>query len=137
MAEEKTIVKEKKTEPKAKNALLAVVLVRGLIGIRFDVRDTLMMLRLRRKHTCVILDDSVTHRGMLKKVKDFVAYGPVEQSTVDELKKARKQLNEKPLVFSMAPPRGGFERKGIKKSHAQGGVLAYRKEMDTLLKKMM
>ncbi|MBR9702535.1 hypothetical protein GOV10_00730 [Candidatus Woesearchaeota archaeon] len=107
------------------------------MGTRAGTRDTLMMLRLRKKHACVILQDNASNRGMLKKTKDFITYGPVEQSTVDELKKNRKQVNEKPLVFSMAPPRGGYERKGIKKTHAQGGVLGFRKEMNTILKKMM
>ena len=118
-------------------AKLAAVLVRGLIGSRKGVRDTLSMLRLRKKHTCVILDDSPNVQGMLHKSKDFIAFGPVSDETIAAVQKARKPVHDGKLtVFNLAPPIGGFERKGIKKTYVQGGALGPRKEMDTLLKKM-
>ncbi|MEM2954600.1 MAG: 50S ribosomal protein L30 [Candidatus Nanoarchaeia archaeon] len=40
--------------------------------------------------------------------------------------------------FRLCPPRGGFERKGIKASFAQGGALGYRgKNINDLLKRMV
>lgn len=119
-------------------AKLAAVLVRGLIGSRAGVRDTLSMLRLRKKHTCVLLEDNAHTRGMLQKTKDFITFGPVSDETIAALRKARKPVHDdKLVVFNLAPPVGGFERKGIKKSFVQGGVLGPRKELDSLLKKMM
>lgn len=48
-----------------------------------------------------------------------------------------KKLNLKP-VFRLKPPTKGFERKGIKKTFMQGGVLGYRaQEINSLLKKML
>lgn len=117
---------------------LAAVLIRGLIGTRSDVRDTLTMLRLRKKHTCVILDDTAHNKGMLQKAKDFTTYGSISEETIAALQKARKPVHEGALtVFNLAPPIGGFERKGIKKTFVQGGALGARKEIDTLIKKMM
>ena len=138
MAEETTT---KPAAPKAakSDGLVAAVLVRGLIGTRQPVRDTLSMLRLRKKHACVIMKDSVHLQGMLKKTKDFITFGPITDATVAELKKARKPAHDEKgtLVFNLAPPVGGFERKGIKKTFVQGGALGKRKEMDKLVKKMM
>lgn len=128
---------QKKAPNKTGSGLYAVVLVRGLMGIRSDIRDALFMLRLRKKHTCVIITGSTINIGMLKKVKDYVAYGPVSQETVDALAKARKSFVKDRQVFALAPPRGGFERGGIKKPFTTGGVLGARKEMDTLIKKMI
>ena len=139
MAEAQTQEKTAVKKTVQSTGLLAAVLIRGLIGTRAPVRDTLMMLNLRKKHTCVIVKDTVHARGMLTKAKDFVAFGPVTKETVDALSKARKPIAKKKdtSVFALAPPKGGFERKGIKKSFTQGGALGARKEMDTLLKKMM
>ena len=51
---------------------------------------------------------------------------------------ALKDLPGLKLFFKLSPPRGGFERGGIKKQFALGGVVGYRKEqINDLLKKMM
>ena len=134
-AEKPKVVKQKAT-PIA-GGKLAVILVRGLMGTRGDTRDTLFMLRLRKKHACVILDDNTINRGMLAKAKNYVAFGPIKQESIDALAKARKPVDTKKPVYHLAPPKGGFERGGIKKTFVQGGVLGFRKEMDTLIKKMM
>ena len=42
------------------------------------------------------------------------------------------------LFFKLSPPKGGFERGGVKKQFASGGVLGYRKDkINELLKKMI
>ena len=119
-------------------AKIAAILVRGLIGTRPDTRKALDTLRLRKKHACVILEDNPVNMGALHVAKDFITYGPVSEKTIEELRKARTPVHDDVLVvFSLAPPKGGFERKGIKTSFKQGGVLSSRPEMDTLIKKMM
>lgn len=115
---------------------IAAILIRGLVKVNTDIKDTLFMLRLRKKHTCVILKATPSILGMLQKAKDYITYGPVSKETVDALK-ARKSLVEGQLVFAMAPPKGGFERGGIKKTFMQGGVLGKRDSMNELIKKMM
>lgn len=41
-------------------------------------------------------------------------------------------------VFKLRPPKGGYERGGIKKSIVKGGALGYRKDgMDKILSKMI
>jgi ribosomal protein L30/L7E len=120
---------------------LAVVLIRGLIGSRHDVRKTLLDLRLRRKMICVLMPDSPANRGRLRLCKDFIAYGPVSEETISELKAKRREIKEDGKgvnVFPMNPPRGGFGHKGTKVGYQDGGCLGYRAEgMNTLLARMM
>lgn len=114
---------------------IAVVLIRGLVGVRVDIKDTLFSLNLRKKHACAIVEDTPVTRGMLKKAQDFVTFGEVSEELIKELDTKRK-VNDKGVYF-LAPPVGGFERKGIKKSFTVGGALGERKNMDDLIKKMM
>jgi len=123
--------------------LIAVVLVRGLQHITSEIKDTLFMLRLRKKLTCVVLDDTPTNRGMIKKVKDYITWGAIDQDTLKLLVEKRGKVNPEDKTktkpyFNLHPPRGGFERKGTKKPFAMGGALGDRKEkINDLLKKMI
>ncbi|MBN1646357.1 uL30 family ribosomal protein [Candidatus Woesearchaeota archaeon] len=122
--------------------MLAVVLVRGLMGVRQDAKDTLFMLHLRRKHNCVIVQDNPTNRGMLNKVKNYVAYGIIDAETLGLLREKRpissKAKSRSRYAHTLHPPRGGFEREGIKKSYTKGGVLGDRKDkINALIRKML
>lgn len=71
---------------------LAVVKVRGDVGARQDVRDTLRMLGLTRVNHCVLIDDSPTYKGMLQKTKDLITWGEVSKETIDTLLRKRGRL---------------------------------------------
>jgi len=70
----------------------AVVRVRGQVGLRNDVRDTLRMLHLTRTNHCVLVPETDAYRGMLQKVKDFVTWGEVTPETVQRLLAARGRV---------------------------------------------
>lgn len=118
---------------------LAIIRIRGEMHIAKPIKDTLDMLRLRKKHACVILDDTPVNKGMLRKVKDYVTYGEVNEESrkLLDAKRAR-QVKEGAVVYHLAPPRGGFERKGIKKPFSLKGALGYRGDkINQLIKKMV
>lgn len=71
---------------------LAVVRLRGSVGKRREVLDTLRMLGLTRVNHCVIVEDTPSYRGMLHKVKDFITWGEVDPSTVEALLRKRGEL---------------------------------------------
>ena len=72
---------------------------------------------------------------MLRKIKDYATFGPVSDETIANLEK-RKAKNGK--VYFLAPPVGGFERKGTKQSYVVGGALGERGEaINILLAKMI
>ena len=112
---------------------IAVVLVRGLIGMRPEFRETLKRLKLSRKNNCVGLENKQELIGMVTKVKDFVTWGPITAET--DAKLAKKMIEG---VARLNPPRKGFGRKGIKKPFTMGGALGNRGEkMDDLVMRMI
>lgn len=141
---------------------IAAVLVRGLIGTDKGIREALKRLNLSRKNHLVLLEDNPSNKGMLHKAESYITFGPISDETAKELVEKRgEELKElqprKPSqkikvnqnfreyfgkkvkpVFRMQPPKGGFERAGIKKPYVDGGALGYRaKGMDELIKKML
>lgn len=80
MAEQETttetpVQEEKKAPATPQGGKLAVILVRGMVGLTHQVKDTLRILKLNRKNMCVVVDDTPVTRGMIMKVKDFVTWG--------------------------------------------------------------
>jgi large subunit ribosomal protein L30 len=81
----------------------AVVRVRGRVGVRKDIADTLKMLRLYKVNHCVIVPETETFKGMLNKVKDYVTYGEIDKDTLVKLilKRGRlpgnKRVNEETI----------------------------------------
>ena len=154
MSEEKKTNLVKESKPKK----LAVVRIRGITGIKKSIKDTLNMLCLYHNNYCVVVNDSLL--GMIKKTKDYVTWGEIDDETYRLLVEKRgeefkgretdtkKKISYKKFIiinnkkykkyFRLSPPRGGFERKGIKVPFTIGGALGYRKEkINELIKKMV
>jgi large subunit ribosomal protein L30 len=133
----------KKKVVSKKNDKLAVILIRGLVALDKPVKDTLFMLRLRKKHTCVILENTDSNKGMIRRVKDYVAFGEIDEDTLKELlsKRGKADPNNEGKIkpfFELAPPKGGFERKGIKKGFNMGGALGNRgSKINDLIMRML
>ncbi len=72
--------------------LFAVIRIRGTVGIPRDVEDTLKMLRLVRKHHCVIIEETPSYLGMLNKVKDYVTWGEIDTEALTLLLRRRGRL---------------------------------------------
>lgn len=153
---------------------IAVVRVRGRVHVRSDIADTMKLMNLNSANHCVIIDNRPQYEGMIKKIKDYVAFGEVKSEVMEKLlldkgrldkderlteeyvkEKTKKTVKDfvsdfmdfkaelkdidgiKP-VFRLHPPRGGHERKGIKKPYSVGGVLGYRGDkINNLLEDMV
>jgi large subunit ribosomal protein L30 len=144
----------------SENQKIAVVRIRGGIGVRERIKKALNLLRLYRQNYCVVIPNTPSYMGQLFMVKDFVTWGEINDETYNSLVEKRgepytgrltdgkgKVYNKKFIIvnnknikpfFRLNPPRKGFERKGIKKSFRAGGALGYRKDdINDLLKRMM
>lgn len=74
---------------------IAVVRVRGKVGVRKEVEDTLEKLKLTRVNHCVIVDDSAESMGMVRKCSSYITWGEVEPQTVALLIKRRGRVGRK------------------------------------------
>ena len=115
--------------------LIAAIRIRGESGMIPQIKDTLQSLNLKNQHNLVFLKSTPNVIGMLKRAKDYITWGKVSAETVSEVEtKKGKEVK----IYRLNPPRGGFERKGIKQPFTTGGVLGDRKDaINALIQKML
>ncbi len=63
----------------------AVVLVRGMVNTRQEIRDTLRKLRLTRVNHCVVVPESDTFKGLLRTAQGYVTWGEIDRDTLETL----------------------------------------------------
>ena len=109
---------------------IAIIRLRGTNDVKVEIEDTLKMLRLHKKHTCSVYPKTPELSGMLEKCKDYITYGELDEDTYKLLVEKRGMKKEGKLVnyFHLQPPKGGFERKGIKTPFTLKGALGNRGE---------
>ncbi|MEK6948783.1 MAG: uL30 family ribosomal protein [Nanoarchaeota archaeon] len=129
---------------------VAVIRVRGLTGVRFDIDATLDKLRLTKRNCCAVVQKNEGYLGMIMKAKDYVTWGEIDEDTYNALLDKRREefkgaasdrrgkiqsnkfieVNGEKIkkVFRLNSPRKGYGRKGIKYAFNIGGALGYRGE---------
>jgi large subunit ribosomal protein L30 len=79
--------------------MYGIVQVRGVVNTRREIKDTLRMLRLHHINHCVLVPDTPEYLGMIRKVKDYIAYGEVDAATIEVLLRTRGRLSgDQPLT---------------------------------------
>ncbi len=90
--------------------MIAIIRIKGKVKIRRDAVETLNRLGLKRKYSCVILEKPKKEElGMLEKVRNFVAFGEINNETYKKLIEARGKKSK--IFFRLHPPRKGIESK--------------------------
>ncbi|MCX6814083.1 MAG: 50S ribosomal protein L30 [Candidatus Aenigmarchaeota archaeon] len=145
-----------------KEKLFAVVRIRGVVGVKKDIADTLLMLRLDRVNHCVIVPKNQNFEGMLQKARYFITWGEIDKETLEKLVSKRGRfagdkrvtdlnyakelahfiISGKPVketgikpVFRLSPPSKGYRST---KALFPRGSLGYRGEkINELLKRMI
>ncbi len=139
--------------------MIAVIRISGLVKISGDVQETLFRMRLRRKYSLIFLDPTPINMKLLNKVRNYVAYGDINEKTLLELIEKRaepidkKKIDAKLIVSRLGkenlsslglkpfirlhPPRGGIDAKkhfGVSKK----AVLGDNKEkINDLIRRML
>jgi len=119
---------------------IAIIRIRGTDDVNHQIEDTMRMFKLYKKHTCSVYDKTPVTMGMAAKCKDYCTYGEIDDETYKMLvdKRGIKKEGKLQNYFHLSPPRGGFERYGVKASFAMKGALGYRAEkINALIKKML
>ena len=140
--------------------VLAIVRVRGISGIKPDIKKTMELLRLTRRHHCVLYkDETITIMNMLKVCKDYVTWGTISSEMIRTLVEKRGRLpGDKRLsadlvdkavklieagekktgikpVFRLSPPSKGW--KDTKDRYPKGALGPRGNEIDALLRRMI
>ena len=78
---------------------LLVIRVRANQGVNHSIRETMDYLNLTRVNHAVLIPETETYAGMLKKSKDYVTWGEISADTVAELISERGRLiGNKPVT---------------------------------------
>jgi len=113
--------------------MIAVIRIKGIVGLDRDVNETFARLKLGRKYSCIILEEKLDLLGMVNKVRNFVAYGKIDEATLKELQEKRGKKG-KEMFFRLHPPRGGIKAK----AHYPKGVLGDHKDkINDLIRRML
>jgi len=117
--------------------MIAIIRIRGQVNIRKEITETLNRLGLKKKYSCIVLEKpNGVELGMLEKIKDFVAFGEIDEETRKKLIEARGKFSKSKTHFWLHPPRGGIDAK--KHFGVQKGVLGNNKnEINKLLERML
>ncbi|MEM1535405.1 MAG: 50S ribosomal protein L30 [Candidatus Pacearchaeota archaeon] len=117
--------------------MIVAIRIKGRVNVPREIRDTLHLLRLRKKFACSIYPEKKEILGMLEKASAYISYGKINEATLRALieKRARKPGNKKlnprevddvvkmltkekfdeafKLIkpfFRLSPPKGGFKK---------------------------
>ena len=84
---------KKVTEPIKEKPLFLAVRIMGPFGTPKSFEDTLRSLRLTRRFSAVLLENSESIMGMLRLAKDYITWGEVKSKDIAVLLKERAELS--------------------------------------------
>lgn len=72
--------------------MYAIIRLRGDVNVRPEIKYTLRLLRLHSVNHCVVVEENAYNKGMIRKVKDYVAWGDISEDTFENVLKDRGRL---------------------------------------------
>jgi len=152
----------KENKPKNKIKMICIIRIHGRVGLDRRTRETLERIRLGKKYSCVVLMKPTKEQtGMIKKLRNFVAFGNISKDVFEKLIDKRgqkisnadgmKRIDSKKVIeglgkgktyeevglkpfFRLHPPRGGANTK----VHFPKGILGDNKEqINKLIERML
>ena len=60
---------------------IAIIRLKGKIGLNKKVKDTFHMVRLYKKNNCVVIDGVPSSIGMVERVKEYITWGKIDEET--------------------------------------------------------
>lgn len=75
-----------------KPVLYAVIRLRGQVNVHHDLRATLDMLNIRKNMYMTLVPSTPSYLGMLKKVRDLITWGEIEQEILEHVLNKRGEL---------------------------------------------
>ena len=140
--------------------MLIAIRISGLIKLPKKVQESLFRIRLRRKYSAVLIKPNPQNLKLIRKIRNYIAYGDITKEMLKELIEKRailkdksKNLNSTEIIdqiekkdsrswdikpfFRLHPPRGGIDSKKHF-SVSKKGVLGDNKtKINDLLERML
>jgi large subunit ribosomal protein L30 len=113
--------------------MICVIRIKGRVGLEKGIKETLNRLKLRKKYSCVVLKPTKENIGMIKKVRNQVAFGEINEEMYKKLSEKRKTPIKN--FFRLHPPRGGI--KSSKQGFPKGVLGDHGKKINELLERML
>ena len=139
--------------------MFAVVRIKGSVNASEDVKDTLSMLNLKSQNHCVVVPETEQYLGMLRKAKDRITWGKVNEKTLSKLLQKRGKISKEKLkemkiknfdelsdaliknqimlklIFKLNPPIRGF--KSTRLHYPKGDLGSRGEKINELLERMI
>jgi large subunit ribosomal protein L30 len=138
--------------------MIIVIRISGLVEMPKEVQEALFRMRLRKKYTAILLRETEENMKLLQKVRNFVAFGSINDETlalliqkraksmdnkkidsksvVEQLKKKDlEDLKIKPFI-GLHPPRGGIDSK-IHFPQKKGVLGDNKEKINDLVRRML
>ena len=74
---------------------IAVIRIRGSVGLKKEIIETFKLLRLYKKNYCVVIENTPYYIGMLKKIGYCATWGEINHETFRSLIEKRGKLARK------------------------------------------
>ncbi len=139
--------------------MIIVIRISGHVNMPSRVEEMLFRIRLRRKYAAVLIKNKLENIKLLKRIRNYVAYGSINLETVRELIKARgiakmkkKKLDIDKVIeqiekrdvknweikpfFRLHPPRGGIDSK-IHFGKGKGVLGDNKEKINELVRRML
>lgn len=84
---------------------IAIIRLKGKMGLSPKVRTTLSSLNLNRLYHCTVVPENESFLGMVKACKDFVSFGKIDQKTMELLLAKKGRLLDGKKVSSAKSPK--------------------------------
>ncbi len=79
--------------------VLSVIRIRGTVDVKYEIEDTMKMLRLHKPNHLVLIDDRPAYIKMLHKISNYVAWGEVSAVMIEKLLREKGRVKgNKPLT---------------------------------------
>ncbi|MFH1802587.1 MAG: uL30 family ribosomal protein [archaeon] len=138
--------------------MIIAIRISGQVGLTEEIKETLHRIKLRRKYSAVLLQETTENTKLLKKIRNNISYGKISEETLANLlarraqpidknkkvdaKKVMSEIEKQPLeklglkpFFRLHPPRKGIESK--KHAGVGKGVLGENEKINELVEKML
>ena len=73
--------------------MYAVIRIKGKVGTKKEIEDTMKMLNLNKKHTCVLIPEKPEMTGMLNKLRSHVTWGEISEEILSKMIEKRGRLD--------------------------------------------